>query len=317
MSVFTTVSADELKSWLQAYPLGDLLELEGIASGISNTNYFVTTTTGKYVLTLFEEHNPEELPYFLDLMTHLAAQGIPCPNPVKRVDGKQLDMLNGKPAALVSCLKGRDVGKPTSIHCAQVGQLLARMHLAGLNFKGENRDSRDAVWRLAAMKKIHSYLNVEQQNMMAQIMLKQSELKMDDLPQGVIHADLFRDNVLFDGEVVGGVIDFYYACRGMFLYDLAIAINDWCVDESGALDSGLVRAMLKAYQQFRPLTYAESKAWHDMLQIAALRFWLSRLNDFHFPQAGELTHAKDPAHFERILQWNLSHTDEVASMWLV
>jgi homoserine kinase len=134
MSVFTTVSADELKSWLQAYPLGDLLELEGIASGISNTNYFVTTSTGKYVLTLFEEHNPEELPYFLDLMTHLAAQGIPCPNPVKRVDGKQLDMLNGKPAALVSCLKGGDVSKPTSIHCAQVGQLLARMHLAGLNF---------------------------------------------------------------------------------------------------------------------------------------------------------------------------------------
>lgn len=316
MSVFTTVSVDELKPWLQAYPLGDLLELQGIASGISNTNYFVTTTTGRYVLTLFEEHSAEELPYFLDLMTHLAERGVPCPHPVRRLDGEQLDMLNGKPAALVSCLRGKDISESNASHCAEVGRVLAEMHLAGLNFSGKNHDSRDVVWRTAVANKVLPFLDAADQAVLQQTMLKQAQLDISSLPQGVIHADLFRDNVLFDGEKVGGVIDFYYACKGVLLYDIAIAVNDWCVDEVGALDPHRVKAMLQAYQMVRPLNQTEANAWVDMLQIAALRFWLSRLNDYHFPQSGELTHAKDPLHFERILRWSIKHQAEIAQMWV-
>jgi homoserine kinase type II len=316
MSVFTTVSVDELKPWLQAYPLGDLLELQGIASGISNTNYFVTTTTGRYVLTLFEEHSAEELPYFLDLMTHLAERGVPCPHPVRRLDGEQLDMLNGKPAALVSCLRGKDISESNASHCAEVGRVLAEMHLAGLNFSGKNHDSRDVVWRTAVANKVLPFLDAADQAVLQQTMLKQAQLDISSLPQGVIHADLFRDNVLFDGEKVGGVIDFYYACKGVLLYDIAIAVNDWCVDEVGALDPHRVKAMLQAYQMVRPLNQTEANAWVDMLQIAALRFWLSRLNDYHFPQSGELTHAKDPLHFERILKWSIRHQAEIAQMWV-
>jgi homoserine kinase type II len=315
MSVFTTVSVDELKPWLQAYPLGDLLELQGIASGISNTNYFVTTTIGRYVLTLFEEHSAEELPYFLDLMTHLAERGIPCPHPVRRLDGRQLEMLNGKPAALVSCLRGKDINQATPSHCAEVGRVLAEMHIAGLDFSGKNHDSRDVVWRTAVANKVLPFLNATDQAVLQQTMLKQAQLDIKALPQGVIHADLFRDNVLFDNENVGGVIDFYYACKGVLLYDLAIAVNDWCVDEVGALDPVRVNAMLQAYHIGRQLTQAEANVWVDMLQIAALRFWLSRLNDYHFPQSGELTHAKDPLHFERILKWSIKHQTEIAQFW--
>ena len=316
MSVFTTVSADELTEWLKAYPLGTLLELKGIASGITNTNYFVTTTSGRYVLTLFEEHTAEELPYFLDLMTHLAECGVPCPHPVKRNDGVQLDELNGKPAALVSCLAGRDIETPNEIHCAEVGRVLANMHIAGESFSGKSHDTRDSVWRQTTADKVFGLLNADDQTMLSQLMQRQASLNLDKLPQGVIHADLFRDNVLFDGEKIGGLIDFYYACRGAFLYDLAIAVNDWCVNVDGSLDKPRVMAMLKAYHAVRALTAEESAVWTDMLPIAALRFWLSRLKDKHFPHAGELTHAKDPQHFQKILKWGIQHQAEIAAMWV-
>ena len=316
MSVFTTVSADELTEWLKAYPLGTLLELKGIASGITNTNYFVTTTSGRYVLTLFEEHTADELPYFLDLMTHLAERGVPCPHPVKRNDGVQLDELNGKPAALVSCLAGRDIETPNEIHCAEVGRVLANMHLAGESFSGNSHDTRGSVWRQTTADKVFGLLGADDQSMLSQVMQRQASLNLSSLPQGVIHADLFRDNVLFDGEKIGGLIDFYYACRGAFLYDLAIAVNDWCVNSDGSLDKPRVMAMLKAYHAVRALTHQEKAVWTDMLPIAALRFWLSRLKDKHFPHAGELTHAKDPQHFQKILKWDIQHQAEIAEMWV-
>ncbi|MFZ9643017.1 MAG: homoserine kinase [Candidatus Methylopumilus sp.] len=316
MSVFTTVSVDELKPWLSAYPLGTLLELQGIASGISNTNYFVTTSTGRYVLTLFEEHSADELPYFLSLMTHLAERGVPCPHPVMRLDGVQLDELNGKPAALVTCLRGRDISEPSVAQCAELGKVLANMHVAGASFTGRNQDTRDVVWREATAKKVFALLNADDQAMLTQAMQIESGLDIQALPQGVIHADLFRDNVLFDGDKIGGVIDFYYACRGAYLYDVAIAVNDWCVNADGALDAKRVVALLQAYHAVRPFTEAERLAWPNMLPIAALRFWLSRLKDKHYPQAGELTHAKDPQHFQKILQWSITHQAEISAMWV-
>ena len=316
MSVFTTVSDDELTPWLSAYPLGQLLELQGIASGISNTNYFVTTTTGRYVLTLFEEHSAEELPYFLNLMKHLAERGVPCPHPVMRLDGVLLDELNGKPAALVTCLHGRDITEPSVTQCAELGRVLANMHVAGASFTGSNHDSRDVVWREATAKSVFDLLNADDRSMLTRTMQRQADLNIQTLPQGVIHADLFRDNVLFDGDKIGGVIDFYYACRGAYLYDVAIAVNDWCVNADGSLDRQRVVALLKAYHAVRPFTDAEQAVWTDMLPIAALRFWLSRLKDKHYPQAGELTHAKDPQHFRKILQWSITHQAEISAMWV-
>ena len=316
MSVFTNVSVDELKPWLSSYSIGDLVELKGIASGISNTNYFVTTTTGKYVLTLFEEHSADELPYFLSLMTHLSERGVPCPHPVKRLDGLQLDELNGKPVAIVSCLNGRDITAPSVNQCKELGQVLANMHIAGSTFTLRNQDSRDLVWREATAKKVLYFLDENDREMLRETMLRQAALDTFALPQGVIHADLFRDNVLFDGEKIGGVIDFYYACRGAFLYDVAIAVNDWCVNEDGSLDSVRVKVLLRSYHEVRPFVQAEQLVWPDMLLIAALRFWLSRLKDKFYPQSGELTHAKDPQHFQKILQWGIAHQPEIVEMWI-
>ena len=316
MSVFTTVSIDELNPWLSAYPLGTLLELQGIASGISNTNYFVTTTTGRYVLTLFEEHAVDELPYFLNLMKHLAERGVPCPHPVMRLDGMVLDELNGKPAAIVTCLRGRDITEPSVAQCAELGKVLANMHLAGASYTGSNHDSRDLVWREITAKSVFDLLNLDDQVMLTQTMQRQADLDIKALPHGVIHADLFRDNVLFDGDKIGGVIDFYYACHGAYLYDVAISVNDWCVNADGSLDEHRLVALLKAYHTVRPFSEAEKASWPSMLPIAALRFWLSRLKDKHYPQTGELTHAKDPQHFQKILQWSITHQTEISAMWI-
>lgn len=314
MSVFTTVSFEQLQQWLTAYPLGDLLDLKGIAAGITNTNYFVTTSTGRYVLTIFEEHTAEELPYYLDLMSHLADNGVPCPHPVANINGQTLSELSGKPAALVTCLAGRDLEMPSVTQCAEVGRVLAQMHLAGANFKGQGRNTRDAAWRHDTAAKVLPKLSEDEEQLLIATLNFQENFNTKALPQGLIHADLFRDNVLFDGDKIGGLIDFYYACDDALLYDVAITVNDWCTAEDGSLDQARAQPLLQAYHQTRPFNKAEDTAWAGMLQIAALRFWLSRLNDYHFPQAGELTHAKDPHFFEQILNMRKKHPQTLKAM---
>lgn len=316
MSVFTTVTPQQLSEWLKAYPLGELLDLQGIASGITNTNYFVTTSIGRYVLTLFEANTAEELPYFLDLMGHLAEHQVLCPSPVRNNAGNSLGELNGKPAALVSCLKGRSLEVPATVHCAEVGRVLAAMHIAGESFDAQMQNPRGAQWRLNTGIKVMGLLSAEDQVLLESALAAEANQSLDGLPTGVIHADLFRDNVLFDGEQMGGVIDFYYACNDVLLYDIAIAVNDWCNDEDGSLNPELTTALLNAYHVVRPLTGLEHQAWPGLLMSAALRFWLSRLHDFHFPNAGELTHAKDPAHFQKILQERINERAGLAILWI-
>lgn len=311
MSVFTTVTEAQLNVWLQNYPLGDLLELKGIASGITNTNYFVTTTTGRYVLTLFEKNSAEELPYFLDLMSHLAEHEIPCPSPIRMHDGKTLGFLNGKPAALVSCLRGKSLEQPTTKHCAEIGLVLAKMHLAGESFELYMSNPRGGEWRTQTAAAVLPFMSEEMRIFLQTELKEQAAHVHTDLPFGVIHADLFRDNVLFDGDALGGLIDFYYACNDALLYDLAIAVNDWCFESDGCLDPERVNALLDAYQSVRVLTEAEEDAWPMMLRVAALRFWLSRLYDMYFPQEGELIHAKDPLHFQHILQCHVAQQNKV------
>lgn len=316
MSVFTTVTIEQLRSWLRAYPLGELVDLQGIASGITNTNYFVTTTSGRYVLTLFERNSADELPYFLDLMSYLSDRDVPCPHPVINHNGASLGELNGKPAALVSCLRGKSLEVPSLAHCAEVGRVLAAMHLAGQSFPAHMHNPRGSEWRGVTARKVASFLNAEERAMLEQELEFQASLDTKDLPYGVIHADLFRDNVLFDGEELGGLIDFYYACNDVLLYDVAIAVNDWCNAADGSIDALRLRALLFAYHAVRPLSQAERVAWPGLLRAAALRFWLSRLYDLHFPQAGELTHAKDPQHFQQILSMHMSQQQALTGVWI-
>ena len=302
MSVYTTVTPDELARWLGDYNVGSLQDLKGISAGIENTNYFVSTTAGRYVLTLFEKLTAAELPFYLGLMAHLADRGIPSARPLPDRSGSLLGQLNGKPAALVSFLPGKDIERPGEAHCAAVGTMLARILLAGRSYVKRMNNPRGLSWWREVVPEIVRFLPEAEGALLQEEIVFQSQNRFDALPRGAIHADLFRDNVLFEGSRISGVIDFYFACTDTLLYDVAICVNDWCVMSDGALDDARARPLLEAYAATRPYVEAEPGAWPAMLRAAALRFWISRLYDFHLPRPGELTHAKDPAHFRRILE---------------
>ncbi|MEQ1881398.1 MAG: homoserine kinase [Burkholderiales bacterium] len=301
MSVFTTVTPEQLSVWLRNYSIGVLIDLRGIASGIENTNYFVTTSHGRYVLTLFEKLTRRELPFYLNLMAHLSSHGLPCPKPIANLQNALLGELNGKPAAVASCLPGSPVLEPAPTHCARVGEVLAEMHLAGKTYGGKLENLRGASWWTACAPEIYPFLNTEDAQLLESEIGYQAQQVRNGLPRGVVHADLFRDNVLFDGDRVGGFIDFYFACIDCFVYDVAITVNDWCVDADTRLSPEKAEALLKAYFSVRAFSEQERSAWPWMLRAGALRFWVSRLYDFHLPRPGELTHKHDPERFRRIL----------------
>ena len=303
MSVYTTVSEAELAAWLRNYSVGALAAIEPIKAGIENSNYFVTTSQGRYVLTLFERLPAAELPFYLELMAHLARHGIPCPAPIADLQDRYLQHLNGKPAALVTRLPGRSVEHPGERECTELGALLARLHLAGRSFPGYLENPRGPKWWRLAAKEVTPFLEPEQKELLEKELRFQSEQRFPDLPRGPVHADLFRDNTLFEKGRISGVIDFYFAGVDCLLYDVAVCANDWCLAEGGAaLDSPRTRALLVGYQDVQPFTPLERAAWPAMLRAAALRFWLSRLHDYHLPRPGMLVHAHDPEHFRRILE---------------
>lgn len=302
MSVFTKVSPQELTAWLKGYSIGALVEHKGILSGIENTNFYVTTTQGRYVLTLFEKLKPGELPFYLNLMAHLSSHGLPCPKPIANLRNEFLGELNGKPAAIATCLDGAPIVSPNADNCARVGEVLAALHLSGQSYSGHLDNLRGPKWWTATAPELLPFLDGADQNMLMSEVKFQAQHRFDSLPRGVVHADLFRDNVLFAGTKIGGVIDFYFACIDVLLYDVAITVNDWCMQEDCTLDPLRTRALLDAYRTARDFTEAERAAWSTMLRAGALRFWVSRLYDFHLPRAGELTHAHDPTRFQRILK---------------
>lgn len=301
MSVYTRVEPEQLEAFLADYHVGTLRDYRGISEGITNTNYFVDTTGGHWVLTLFERLRPEELPFFLELMDHLAARGVPCAHPVTRRDGEFLSSLAGKPAALVYRLDGASEESPSVAQCAALGAVLADMHRAAESFSREQANARGLGWVRATRDRLADRLDAADLTMLDEELAFQSAQDHGDLPRGVIHADLFRDNVLFEDETVSGLIDFYYACTDCLLFDLAVICNDWCLDDADRFRRDHWAALTEAYARRRPFTGAERTAWPAMLRAAALRFWVSRLHDYHFPRDGDVTHTKDPAPFARIL----------------
>ncbi len=301
MSVYTSVSEAELGNWLKNYSVGQLVDCEPIKEGIENTNYFVATTQGRYVLTLFERLPAAELPFYLDLMAHLARHGIPCPAPIADLADQYLGHLNGKPAALVTRLPGRSVERPGVAHCAELGALLARMHLAGRSYSAYLENPRGSRWWRIAAHEVKRFVKKKDSELLEGEIAYQSEHRFPDLPRGPVHADLFRDNALFEDARISGVIDFYFAGVDCLLHDLAVCANDWCLLKDYRLDEARAGALLRAYHALRPFAPLERDAWPVMLRAAALRFWLSRLHDFHLPRPGMLVHAHDPEHFCRIL----------------
>ena len=305
MSVYTPVTEAELAGWLRRYSVGELLAWQPIEAGIENTNYFVTTTQGRYVLTLFERLPAHELAFYLGLMAHLARHGIPAPAPIADLSDQYLGRLNHKPAALVTRLPGASLERPGIAECAELGALLARMHVAGRSYAAYLENPRGPKWWRLAAAEVRPFLDAERWSLLESELAFHAEQRFPDLPRGPVHADLFRDNALFESGRISGVIDFYFAGVDCLLYDVAVCANDWCLvdlQSDAALDAARMQALLRAYEAVRPLGDLERAAWPVMLRAAALRFWLSRLHDYHLPRPGMLVHAHDPEHFRRILE---------------
>jgi len=307
MAVFTEVSFDEAVALVSRLDIGELTTLDGVASGIENTNYFADTTRGRYVLTLFERLTFEQLPFYLHLMKHLANRGIPVPDPQADAGGEILHTLKGKPAAVVNRLRGRHHLAPDTAHCASVGAMLARMHLAGLDFPLQQPNLRGLAWWTETVPVVLPYLTPEQAELITQELPYQQHVATSaafaELPRGPIHADLFRDNVMFEGDELTGFFDFYFAGVDCQLFDIAVCLNDWCIDlESGRLVEERASAFVAAYDAVRALTGGELRVLPAMLRAAALRFWISRLWDFHLPRDASMLQAHDPTHFERVLR---------------
>jgi len=317
MSVYTTIDQHELEEFLTHYNVGEPASYAGISEGIENTNYFVDSNTGaRFVLTIFEHHSFEEMQYFLNLMHHLADHGVPSANPVADKKSHYLRMFKSKPAALVERLNGSSIRETTLSHCEQIGIAMGKMHSAGMIFDEIRPNPRGPLWCAHTAKQVLSKLP-EQERLILNIELAfQRDKRKAEIPRGVIHADLFRDNALWDGDKLSGIIDFYYACDDVLLYDLAVTVNDWCCDGDYSLNHDKVLALLSNYHRHRALMPIEQRYWPTMLRAAALRFWLSRLYDKHFPRPGELVHTKDPDEFKAILQDRIKQQDRYRDYWI-
>ncbi len=312
MAVYTDVSAEDLADFLADYDLGELLSYKGIAEGVENSNFLVHTTAGYFILTLYEKRvAPEDIPFFLALMEHLAARGLTCPQPVKNQTGDMLGWIAGRPAALVTFLDGMWIRRPTASHCAALGEALAQLHLAGADFPMRRRNALSADgWRPLYVASAAG-ADTEQPGLREAI---EKELTLlegawpSGLPEGVIHADLFPDNVFFLGEKLSGLIDFYFACTDTLTYDIAICLNAWCFEPDHAYNVTKGRALLQGYVAARPLSIEERVALPLLSRGACLRFLLTRLVDWLNVPPGALVRPKDPLEYFRKLRFHQAVT---------
>ena len=326
MAVYTEVAFDEAAALLHTLDLGNLTELKGIQGGIENTNYFVTSerdgATLEHVLTVFERLGFEQLPFYLHLMKFLAERGIPVPAPAANTRGEILLTVQGKPAAVVNRLCGKSDLAPGETQCEAVGAMLARMHLAGRDFPMSQPNLRGLPWWNDIMPVVLPFLSAQQADLLRSELAYQNHVAQSPayaaLPRGPVHADLFRDNAMFEGEALTGFFDFYFAGNDTFLFDIAVCLNDWCVlhdeDHDGSLDTPRSLALLAAYQAVRPLTAAERSLLPALLRAGALRFWISRLWDLHLPREAALLKPHDPTHFERLLRARVRDTQALSAL---
>ncbi len=318
MAVYTTLSESDIQAFLLHYDCGRYIDHAGITSGIENTNYYVTTTAGRWVLTVFEVLTAEQLPYYLELTAHLKLKGLAVSAPCRLRSGMLMSTLHGKPAALAQCLAGSDVMPPAAEHCAVVGALLARMHLATQDFGMQQANLRGLAWWQATVPSLYAHVSAIQAGLLADELTAQlrfaSQTEYASLPSGAVHADLFCNNVLIAPDGRAGAIDFFFAGNDSYLFDLCVTLNDWClvrdydqgsvgdkIRSSGELDPLRLQAFMSAYTQHRPLSAIEQNALPMMARAAAFRFWVSRLNDWHKPRAANTLVPHDPSHFERVL----------------
>ena len=312
MAVFTEVPLEAARDLFAQLNVGKLQQLRGIAGGIENTNYFATTDQGEYVLTLFERLSHEQLPFYLYLMRHLAERGIAVPRPQANAAGELLFTLCGKPAAVVDKLRGTSQLQPQPVHCAKLGDLLARMHVAGQDFAMQQPNLRGLPWQNETAPQVYPHLRVEQLDLLQEELAYQNQITASAayaaLPRGPVHADLFRDNVMFEGDTLTGFFDFYFAGVDTWMFDLGVCLNDWAINHAdGSHEPARAQALLDAYQAVRPLTAEERALLPDMTRAAALRFWISRLWDFYLPREASMLTPHDPMHFERVLRQRKEH----------
>lgn len=308
MAVYTDISETELSDFLRLYDIGELLSYKGIAEGVENSNFLLHLSTGAYILTLYEKRvNRADLPFFLGLMQHLSGKGIRCPLPVTRTDGGMIGELAGRPAALVTFLEGMWIRRPGVEHCRAVGAALASLHLAGLDYGGTRRNALSVdgwrpLWERARDRadEVEPGLAEETEGDLATL----ERTWPDDLPRGVIHADLFPDNVFFLKNRLSGLIDFYFACTDMLAYDIAVCLNAWCFEKDNSFNLTKGMAMLSAYEAVRPLSGAEADALPRLAHGAAMRFMLTRLYDWLNTPAGSLVVKKDPMEYVRRMRFH-------------
>jgi len=304
MSVYTELSHDDITSILAEYTLGICKSFEGIAAGIENSNFFIDTDSGRYVLTIFERMNADELPYFMYLMRHLAGEGVPCPDVMPRRDDLLLFEFAGKQGCIVSCLPGCTLNMLNNVQLRSSGAALARLHMAGASFDKTRENPTGFAWLqetvTAVLDGTREHHGDEAADLLQDELRFQQSCIWDDLPRGVIHGDLFVDNILFEDDEVSGIIDFYYAHDAAYTMDIAISLNAQAI-LLGDDDQGRVQAFLDGYQQVRTLSQAEESALPGLLRLAALRFWVSRLYDALFPRGGAMTQTKDPEEYQKKL----------------
>ncbi len=317
MSVFTPITIGEARTFVGPYNIGDIIDFQNIAAGVENSNFFVTTTVGRYVLTIFEKIPRADLDFYMGLMLHLSHAAIPCATPLADKNGLVLQTLKGKSAALVSRLSGGDISHPTSGDCFAVGIALAKMHVATASFSLKMPNWRGASWWHRYSAALKEHLSARENTALDAELRHQANFDVLDLPRGVIHGDLFRDNILWDDHLelhVPQMIDFYFAAEEKLLLDVAITVNDWCLDIGAypvaKLDPSNTLALLSGYVSVRAFTPAERAAWPQMLRAAAMRSWLGRLGYHHFPRDSELTHPKDHPFSERLLAYHVAHEAE-------
>jgi len=308
MSVYTPINHQQLQDFLNLYSLGTLIDFSGIQAGIENTNYRISSAQGNFILTIFESLTAKELPCYFKLLNHLNQSNFPAPKPQSFKAENFIHTLLGKPAAIFNCLPGQSIEAPSIKQCSEIGKYLAKLHLlsASTNFNKTNSKNLKGCQR--TLNKIKPQLTEQDINLLKSEFSFQSTILLPDLPKGVIHADLFKDNVLFYQGKISGILDFYNACNDYFLFDIAITCNDWCVDNE-LPNPQKIKAVLSAYQSIKPLSTDEKQLFMVFLRLAALRFWLSRLEHQLTPKKGELTLEKDPLIFKRLLEYYRTEVD--------